>query len=139
MVNPSISPDGRYAVYSSWVLHGDTQWDRHFEVYVRDLKQGTETLVSTGLPGTTTTLGSYGGRITADDRWVVFSSEADNLVPGDATVAPTRPAPARVLPDSHRERPRRGPDRRRKLRPPAQVPVHRRRHRPPLGDRPDDQ
>ncbi|MFF2548427.1 TolB family protein [Kitasatospora sp. NPDC058063] len=86
-VNPSVSPDGRYAVYSSWVLHGDTQWDRHFEVYVRDLKQGTETLVSTGLPGTTTTLGSYGGRITADDRWVVFSSEADNLVPGDTNNA----------------------------------------------------
>ncbi|MBD0676002.1 PD40 domain-containing protein [Streptomyces sp. CBMA156] len=83
VVTPSISPDGRYAVFSSWVLHGDSQWDRHFELYVRDLKQGTETLVSAGLPGTKTTLGSTGGRITADNRWVFFQSSAANLVPGD--------------------------------------------------------
>ncbi|MFJ6383988.1 TolB family protein [Kitasatospora sp. NPDC092039] len=87
VVSPSVSPDGRYAVYSSWVLHGDSQWDRHFEVYVRDLARGTETLVSSGLPGTTTTLSSYGGRITADGRWVLFSSEAANLVPGDTNGA----------------------------------------------------
>ncbi|MEU8922150.1 hypothetical protein AB0D10_14620 [Kitasatospora sp. NPDC048545] len=87
VVNPSISPDGRYAVYSSWVLHGDSEWDRHFEVYARDLALGTEMLVSVGLPGTKTTAGSYAGRMTADDRWVFFSSEADNLVPGDTDQA----------------------------------------------------
>ncbi|MFJ8623943.1 TolB family protein [Kitasatospora sp. NPDC093550] len=87
VANPSISPDGRFAVYSSWVLHGDSQWDRHFEVYARDLKLGTETLISTGLPGTKTTESSYAGRMTADDRWVFFSSTADNLVPGDTNQA----------------------------------------------------
>ncbi|MFE7634952.1 hypothetical protein ACFU7Z_13105 [Kitasatospora sp. NPDC057518] len=85
--DPSISPDGRYAVYSSWVVHGDTSWDRHFELYVRDLRQGTETLVSVGLPGTKTTLDSFGGRLTADGRWVYFSSAAENLVPGDTNNA----------------------------------------------------
>ncbi|MEV7773400.1 hypothetical protein [Kitasatospora sp. NPDC086791] len=86
-VNPSMSPDGRYAVYSSWVLHGDSQFDRHFEVYARDLKLGTETLISTGLPGTKTTADSLAARMTADDRWVFFSSWADNLVPGDTNQA----------------------------------------------------
>ncbi|WP_316527649.1 TolB family protein [Kitasatospora brasiliensis] len=85
--DPSVSPDGRYALYSSWVVHGDTSWDRHFEVYVRDLSTGTETLVSAGLPGTTTTLDSHGARMTADDRWVFFDSTAENLVPGDTNNA----------------------------------------------------
>ncbi|MFE4513979.1 TolB family protein [Kitasatospora sp. NPDC056783] len=85
--SPSLSPDGRYVVYTSWVPNGGSSWDRHFEVYARDLEQGTDTLVSAGLPGTTTTLDSYGGRMTADDRWVYFSSLAANLVPGDTNGA----------------------------------------------------
>ncbi|MGW3041343.1 hypothetical protein ACWC9T_15185 [Kitasatospora sp. NPDC001159] len=81
--SPSLSPDGRYATYSTWVQHGDKWWERHFEVYVRDLEEGTETLVSVGLPGTKTAGDSYNGRMTADDRWVYFDSTAANLVPGD--------------------------------------------------------
>ncbi|MFG2848064.1 TolB family protein [Kitasatospora sp. NPDC048296] len=80
---PSLSPDGRYAVYSTWVQHGDNWWDRHFEVYVRDLEEGTETQVSVGLPGTKTTGDSLNGQMTADGRWVYFDSTAANLVPGD--------------------------------------------------------
>ncbi|MBD0693260.1 TolB family protein [Streptomyces sp. CBMA123] len=80
---PSLSPDGRFAVYSTWVQHGDGWADRHFEVYVRDLTKGTDTLVSVGLPGTKTTGDSLNGRMTADGRWVYFDSTAANLVPGD--------------------------------------------------------
>ncbi|MFF2073787.1 hypothetical protein ACFVXG_03410 [Kitasatospora sp. NPDC058162] len=80
---PSLSADGRYAVYSTWVQHGDNWWERHFEVYVRDLAEGTDTLVSAGLPGTKTTGDSFNGRLTADGRWVYFDSTAANLVPGD--------------------------------------------------------
>ena len=80
---PSLSADGRYAVYSAWVQHGDNWPDHHFEVYVRDLAKGTETLVSAGLPGTTTTGDSLNGRMTADGRWIYFDSTAANLVPGD--------------------------------------------------------
>ncbi|MFJ4186498.1 TolB family protein [Kitasatospora sp. NPDC089509] len=81
--SPSLSPDGRYLVFSTWVQHGDGWADRHFEVYARDLEAGTETLVSVGLPGTKTTRDSFNGRMTADDRWVYFESSAGNLVPGD--------------------------------------------------------
>ncbi|MBV6700488.1 hypothetical protein [Kitasatospora aureofaciens] len=82
-VSPSLSPDGRFAVYSTPVSHGSSPWARHLEVYVRDLEQGTERSVTVALPGTTTVRDSYDGRMTADDRWVYFSSAADNLVPGD--------------------------------------------------------
>ncbi|MFJ2192832.1 TolB family protein [Kitasatospora sp. NPDC087861] len=85
--SPALSADGRYAVYSALVSHGDGPWAHHFEVYVRDLAAGTETLVSVGLPGTTTTGDSYDGQITADARWVYFSSTAENLVPGDTNNA----------------------------------------------------
>ncbi|MFD8704086.1 TolB family protein [Kitasatospora sp. NPDC059648] len=84
---PSLSADGRFAVYSAWVQHGDNWSDHHFEVYVRDLAKGTETLVSAGLPGTTTTGDSLNGRMTADGRWVYFDSTAASLVPGDTNGA----------------------------------------------------
>ncbi|MFG3223707.1 TolB family protein [Kitasatospora sp. NPDC048194] len=84
---PSLGPDGRYVVYSALVQHGDSGWDRHFEVYLRDLEEGTETLVSAGLPGTKTTGDSSDGRLTADGRWVYFDSTAEKLVPGDTNGA----------------------------------------------------
>ncbi|MFH9352941.1 TolB family protein [Kitasatospora sp. NPDC017646] len=84
---PALSADGRYAVYSAWVQHGDNWSDHHFEVYVRDLTRGTESLVSVGLPGTTTTGDSLNGRMSADGRWVYFDSTAANLVPGDTNGA----------------------------------------------------
>ncbi|MEU9077180.1 hypothetical protein [Kitasatospora sp. NPDC048538] len=80
---PALGADGRYAVFSTLVNDGGDPWARHYEVYARDLKRGTETLVSAGLPGTTTTADSLGAQITADAHWVYFGSAAENLVPGD--------------------------------------------------------
>ncbi|MFF3110351.1 TolB family protein [Kitasatospora sp. NPDC057904] len=85
--NPSLSPDGRFAVFSAPVFHGTGPWDRHFEVFVRDLEQGTERSVTVALPGTTVRSDAWEGRMTADDRWVYFSSTADDLVPGDTNNA----------------------------------------------------
>lgn len=85
--NASLSPDGRFAVFSTPVNHGPGPWDRHFEVYVHDLAEGTTRPVTVGLPGTTLHSDSWEGRMTADDRWVYFSSTADNLVPGDTNDA----------------------------------------------------
>ncbi|MQS10835.1 hypothetical protein F7Q99_00705 [Streptomyces kaniharaensis] len=82
-VSPGLSPDGRFALYSTPVSHGGSPWARHLEVYVRDLEEGTERSVVVALPGTKTVGDSYGARMTADDRWVYFDSSADNLVPGD--------------------------------------------------------
>ncbi|MFD7595544.1 hypothetical protein ACFV6D_21205 [Kitasatospora sp. NPDC059812] len=85
--SPALSQDGRYAVYSALLQDGNGPWGHHFEVYVRDLEEGTETLVSAGLPGTKTSGDSYHGQITADARWVYFDSDAANLVPGDTNNA----------------------------------------------------
>ena len=84
---PFISPDGRYVVFQSDadnLLTEDN--DAAGNVYVRDLQAGTTTLVSraagaTGAGGDGT---SFSGPISADDHYVAFSSDADNLSTGDA-------------------------------------------------------
>ncbi|MEV7770141.1 hypothetical protein [Kitasatospora sp. NPDC086791] len=79
----TISPDGRRAVYALPEPGGSTSGHRyHLVLYVRDLKKGTVTKVSGGLPGTTSVGTSDHGSITADNRWIYFSSAADNLVAG---------------------------------------------------------
>ncbi|RGD58012.1 hypothetical protein DR950_09625 [Kitasatospora xanthocidica] len=79
----TISPDGRYAVYALPEPGGSTSGHRyHTVLHVRDLRTGTVTRVSGGLPGTSSVGSSGHGSITADHRWVYFSSAADNLVPG---------------------------------------------------------
>ncbi|MFJ8623140.1 TolB family protein [Kitasatospora sp. NPDC093550] len=79
----TISPDGRRAVYALPEPGGSTNGHRyHLVLYVRDLRTGAVTKVSGGLPGTTSVGTSDHGRITADNRWIYFSSAADNLVAG---------------------------------------------------------
>ncbi|MBV2153128.1 hypothetical protein [Kitasatospora sp. SUK 42] len=53
------------------------------DLYALELATGKVTQVNTFLPGTKTTGGSYNPVMTADDRWVYFDSDAENLVPGD--------------------------------------------------------
>ncbi|MFE4519784.1 hypothetical protein ACFRMQ_37075 [Kitasatospora sp. NPDC056783] len=77
-----ISPDGRTALYSLSTSSEPRRTVNHLELYARDLRTGAVKLVSTPLPGTTTIGSSDHGRITADNRWVYFTSSADNLVTG---------------------------------------------------------
>ncbi|MFE4973736.1 TolB family protein [Kitasatospora sp. NPDC056651] len=77
-----ISPDGRTALYSLSTSSAPRRTINHLELYARDLRTGAVKLVSTPLPGTTTIGNSDHGRITADNRWVYFTSSADNLVAG---------------------------------------------------------
>ncbi|MFJ2806877.1 TolB family protein [Kitasatospora sp. NPDC087271] len=80
-LDATLSPDGRYAVYTLEAPGGPIL-GRHQELYTRDLRTGTVTRVTTPLPGTTT-VGSAGrGTMSYDDRWVYFVSDAGNLVPG---------------------------------------------------------
>ncbi|MFJ4597893.1 MULTISPECIES: hypothetical protein [unclassified Kitasatospora] len=80
-LDATLSPDGRYAVYTLDAPGGPIL-GRHQELYTRDLRTGTVTRVTTPLPGTTT-VGSAGrGTMSYDDRWVYFVSDAGNLVPG---------------------------------------------------------
>ncbi|MER6398123.1 hypothetical protein ABT263_19005 [Kitasatospora sp. NPDC001603] len=79
----TISPDGRRAIYALPEPGGSTNGHRyHTVLYVRDLGKGTVTKISGGLPGTASVGSSDHGRITADNRWVYYSSAADNLVAG---------------------------------------------------------
>ncbi|MBL8135577.1 MAG: PD40 domain-containing protein [Acidobacteria bacterium] len=81
---PAISPDGRWVVVhssASNLVPGDTNGLP--DVFVRDLQQGTTTRVNVG-PGGAQADGLSGSHgISADGRWVVFDSEARNLVAND--------------------------------------------------------
>ena len=85
--DPSISGDGRYVVFSSTApdfISRDTNNCR--DVFVRDLKLRTTTLVSKDIPGTGEGNGdSYSPTISADGRYVLYFSVANNLSGGTFT------------------------------------------------------
>jgi Tol biopolymer transport system component len=85
--SPSISRDKRFAAFTSQATNlvaGKTVTGTH--VYVRDRQAGTTRLVSVASDGTPATNGSFGYSlardVSADGRFVLFYSEATNLVPG---------------------------------------------------------
>ena len=83
--NYSISADGRYVVFGSTGVELGTN-DNNFaeDVFVRDLVAHTTSLVSVGSDGVSTgNLGSTSPVISADGRFVAFSSAASNLVTND--------------------------------------------------------
>jgi Tol biopolymer transport system component len=80
----SLSLDGRYAAFSSGFTWFDTA--KRIDVYVRDVVTGVTTLVSRadgrgGAKGNTES--PDGGSLSADGRYVAFSSYASNLDPVD--------------------------------------------------------
>jgi len=81
---PSISADGRYVAfdsYASTLVAGDTNgWG---DIFVRDTAKGRTIRVSLSSEGGQGNLGSDWASISADGRYVAFSSEASNLVAGD--------------------------------------------------------
>jgi uncharacterized repeat protein (TIGR01451 family) len=81
---PSISADGRYVAFESIATNlvaGDT--NSAYDVFVRDQKAGTTTRVSTDSTGLEGNASSSTPAISADGRFVAFSSIATNLVAGD--------------------------------------------------------
>jgi len=82
----SISGDGRFVAFgsnSSNLVPGDPNY--RDEIFVRDLSTNTTTRVSVDSAGNLGNGYSYGPSISADGRFVAFSSDATNLVPGDDT------------------------------------------------------
>ncbi len=79
--HPAISNDGRWLVFeNSTLLEGNT----NVQVYLYDLTTGTHTLVSKAKDGVNGgNANSHWPQITADGRFVVFESQASNLVPND--------------------------------------------------------
>jgi len=83
-----ISPDGRYVVFTSYasnLVAGDTNGTA--DIFLKDLQTGEVKLVSTATDGTRADGASSHGSISADGRYVVFSSNATNLVAEDVNNA----------------------------------------------------
>ena len=81
---PSLSADGRFVAFQSFasdLVAGDTNGAS--DVFVRDVQLGTTERVSVGTGGAQSTGGAVAASISADGRFVAFTSTASDLVPGD--------------------------------------------------------
>lgn len=81
---PSISADGRFVAYESEagnLVPNDT--NQVADIFVHDRQTGQTSRVSVGSKGEQGSRRSYAPSISADGRFVAFTSEADNLVPND--------------------------------------------------------
>jgi hypothetical protein len=79
----TLSANGRFVVFMSTANDLVTTFDTNGvgDVFVRDLVMGTTTLVSVNLTGISSGNGfSFEGEISADGRFVAFSSQAHDLV-----------------------------------------------------------
>ncbi|HLM65586.1 MAG TPA: hypothetical protein VK306_14915 [Acidimicrobiales bacterium] len=74
---PSISADGRYVVFESWVSKPVAGATGVWDLYMWDRTTGATTRITDGNGG------SHGPVVSADGGVVAFSSAASNLVPGD--------------------------------------------------------
>lgn len=84
----AISGDGRWIAYGSGasnLVEGDTNnaWD----TFLFDRSTGTTTLVSKALNGLLANGNSGPHDMSSDGRWIVFTSDASNLVEGDTNNA----------------------------------------------------
>ncbi|NIX76636.1 PD40 domain-containing protein [Microvirga terricola] len=82
-----ISADGRYVVFesdASNLVAGDTNGTT--DIFRKDLLTGAITRVSTAGDGAQANDLSYDAQVSADGRYVVFESDASNLVAGDTNV-----------------------------------------------------
>lgn len=79
-----ISADGRKVAFLSWATNlvaDDT--NGAVDIFIRDLDAGTTIRASVATDGTQGNSNSHGGEFSADGRFLVFTSVASNLVPGD--------------------------------------------------------
>lgn len=81
---PAISADGRFLAFgsgASTLVEGDT--NGLFDIFVRDLQTGVVERVSVGPQGRQADRASFSPSLSADGRFVAYSSYATNLVDGD--------------------------------------------------------
>jgi Tol biopolymer transport system component len=78
-----LSADGRFVVFESWKALVPEDTNTHKDVYVRDRLTGELERVSVASDGAEGDSDSTFGPISADGRYVAFSSWARNLVPND--------------------------------------------------------
>jgi Tol biopolymer transport system component len=81
----AISSDGRFIAFTSTATNlvpGDT--NHASDVFIRDLRFGTTRRVSLGAGGRQGDYDSTSAVLSADGRYVAFSSAASNLMPGES-------------------------------------------------------
>jgi LPXTG-site transpeptidase (sortase) family protein len=83
----SISGDGRFVTFHSWatnLVNNDTNdTNGQPNIFVRDMQGGSTELISIANNGTQANNGSHYPSISANGRFVIFTSSATNLVIGD--------------------------------------------------------
>jgi len=84
----AVSSDARYVVFeslASTLVAGDTNGVD--DVFVHDRQTGATARVSVSSSGAQSNGASYSAAVSADGRFVLFTSDATNLVPGDTNNA----------------------------------------------------
>ena len=82
--DPSVSSDGRYVAFVSAANNLVADYtNNHSDIFVHDRQRHTTKLVSVSSTGMQGNSNSYSPSISSDGRFVVFISEATNLVKGD--------------------------------------------------------
>lgn len=85
---PALSANGRFVAFTSNARNFTSHdRDRVADVFARDLARRTTRLVSVGVGGRSATSTSVATGISANGRFVAFTSRASNLVPGDTNRA----------------------------------------------------
>jgi Tol biopolymer transport system component len=85
--SPAITPDGRFVAFASTctnLVRNDTNQDQ--DVFVRDMSTGITNRVNVTSDGAEANIGASSPSISADGRFIAFSSFATNLVPGDTNL-----------------------------------------------------
>lgn len=81
---PSISDDGRWVAFSSYVNLDPLDNNGVVDAYVRDRASGTTALATIGHGNNRMTVGAYYSVISGDGRWLVFTTTSPDVVPGGA-------------------------------------------------------
>ena len=83
-LHPAISDDGRFVTFASFASNlVDDDTNKRSDIFVHDRHTGETTRISVSARGIESNDHSSLPAISADGRFVVFSSDADNLVPND--------------------------------------------------------
>jgi Tol biopolymer transport system component len=81
--DPSLSADGRFVAFYSWVALVPDDTNGESDIFVRDRLTGALERVSVDSAGGQANDASSAPSLSADGRYVAFESVASNLVPGD--------------------------------------------------------
>ncbi len=88
---PSLSSDGRLVAFTSQGLNlvagGTTNGSESGHAYLRDLSTGTTTLINRNMANGVSSRGVLNLKLSGNGRYALFTSFANDLVPGDTNVS----------------------------------------------------